>query len=62
VHLDLNVSGGRTATRDVRIVRILAEAERLIALGATRLTDVQEQFGSAWVVMQDPGGNEFCVQ
>jgi hypothetical protein len=62
VHLDLSVSGGPAAPKQGRVQRIIAEAERLVALGATRVTDVQEQFGSNWIVMQDPEGNEFCVQ
>ena len=36
------------------------EVERLVALGATRVRDV-EQDGLAWTVLQDPEGNEFCV-
>jgi glyoxalase superfamily protein len=62
VHLDLSVSGGRGAPQEERMRRIIAEAERLVELGASRLTDVQERFGSNWIVMQDPERNEFCVQ
>ena len=35
-------------------------AERLEAAGATRL-EAFEEYGSAWTVMLDPEGNEFCV-
>ena len=37
-----------------------AEVARLIGLGATRVTDMNE-WGYEWTVMQDPEGNEFCV-
>ncbi|HET7304721.1 MAG TPA: VOC family protein [Segeticoccus sp.] len=36
-----------------------AEVERLVALGASRLDIGQGDV--SWVVMADPGGNEFCV-
>jgi predicted enzyme related to lactoylglutathione lyase len=36
-----------------------AEVERLISLGATRIDIGQGDV--SWVVMADPGGNEFCV-
>jgi hypothetical protein len=38
-----------------------AEARRLVALGATRRTDLIEEVGTAWIVMADPEGNEFCL-
>jgi hypothetical protein len=37
-----------------------AEVDRLIGLGATHVTDVEE-WGHPWAVLQDPEGNEFCV-
>jgi catechol 2,3-dioxygenase-like lactoylglutathione lyase family enzyme len=37
----------------------LAEVERLIGLGATRV-DVGQQ-DAPWIVLADPEGNEFCV-
>lgn len=37
-----------------------AEVLRLVGLGATHLTDVDE-WGHQWAVLQDPEGNEFCV-
>jgi len=37
------------------------EVERLIGLGARRLSDAFEEAGTRWVVMADPEGNEFCV-
>ncbi len=37
-----------------------AEVERLIVLGARRI-DIGQGDDVSWVVMADPGGNEFCV-
>jgi hypothetical protein len=34
--------------------------DRLVALGATRVREHNDQTGH-WVVMLDPEGNEFCV-
>jgi hypothetical protein len=61
VHLDVNAGGGRSVTHEERWRRVNAEAERLIGLGASRLR-IGEAHGERWVVMQDPEGNEFCVQ
>ena len=36
------------------------EVARLIELGATRI-DEHREYGTQWVVMNDPEGNEFCV-
>ncbi len=37
-----------------------AEAERIVALGATLVAE--RKFGETkWIVMQDPEGNEFCL-
>lgn len=61
LHLDLRVSGGRHVDADLRTTRILAEVERLVALGAT----VQERFEHDGhldhVLLADPEGNELCV-
>jgi catechol 2,3-dioxygenase-like lactoylglutathione lyase family enzyme len=59
VHLDVNVGAGRTA--DERPAHVRAEAARAVALGATQVR-VAEQRGEFWVVLQDPDGNEFCLQ
>ncbi|MEV5176385.1 VOC family protein [Streptomyces flaveolus] len=37
------------------------EVERLLGLGATLVTDHRDPYGSGWVVLADPEGNEFCV-
>ncbi len=61
VHLDLNVSGGPSTPLDERRERANAEVSRLEQIGASRQR-VGERYGEYWVVMQDPEGNEFCVQ
>ncbi len=62
LHLDITVSGGRSVPLATRRERVTAEAERLIAAGATRLHVLSEpgvdHYGE---VMQDPEGNEFCI-
>src|SRR5215210_4919484 len=50
VHLDLRPND----TMD-------AEVARLVGLGATKLRLVEEEEGD-FTVMQDPEGNEFCVE
>jgi Glyoxalase-like domain len=61
VHLDVNVGGGLTTALNERRARVDAAVERLCALGATQLRPIEEH-GEYWVVMQDPEGNEFCLQ
>lgn len=61
VHLDLNISGGFATPEAERRPRVEAEVERLVALGATRGRTLEEH-GEYCVNMQDPEGNEFCVQ
>jgi hypothetical protein len=61
VHLDLNVGGGPGAPPDQRRERVDLEVLRLEAAGATRQQAYAER-GEYHVVMQDPEGNEFCVQ
>jgi predicted enzyme related to lactoylglutathione lyase len=47
---------------DIEVADIKAEADRLIALGATRVSEgPQSEHGSTWLLMSDPEGNEFCV-
>ena len=38
----------------------VAEVEHLVSAGATKVAD-HTLHGFTWTVMQDPGGNEFCV-
>jgi hypothetical protein len=61
VHLDLNVGGSDGTDPPQRKARIASEADRLVAAGAT----VQAEFDlprEYWLVLQDPEGNEFCIQ
>jgi len=46
---------------DLRGREPAAEAERLIALGASH-ADVGQSGDAAWVVLADPEGNELCIQ
>jgi hypothetical protein len=59
MHIDINV--GENLDADGRITRIKEEADRIEALGAIRQREVAER-GEFWIVMQDPEGNEFCLQ
>jgi hypothetical protein len=61
LHLDVNVGGG-TASFAERKARVDAEVTRLIALGATNERGAMERDDEYWVRMNDPEGNEFCVQ
>jgi hypothetical protein len=38
-----------------------AECERLVTLGATRLSGTIAEAGTDWIVMADPEHNEFCL-
>jgi hypothetical protein len=60
VHLDLHVSGPPGTPPRERRRRIDAEAARLVAAGATR-TAAHDEPDQYWVVLQDPEGNEFCL-
>ena len=62
VHLDLNVSQKRDVGAEEGRRRVDAEVERLAGVGATVVRPGGEERGEYWVVMQDPEGNEFCVQ
>ncbi|MGH8990418.1 MAG: VOC family protein [Acidimicrobiia bacterium] len=47
---------------DIVTPDIEAEAARLVALGAHRITPVpMSEHSSTWLLMHDPEGNEFCV-
>ena len=52
VHFDLQP---QDRTRD-------EEVERLLTLGAKVYGDHRRPDGTGWVTMQDPEGNEFCVE
>ena len=68
LHMDLNVSGGMAVPLATRKAEVGREVDRLVKLGATRQEAWEPPPRSEgepreyWVVMQDPEGNEFCVQ
>ncbi len=62
MHLDLNVGGGPSVPVEERKRRVDGEVERLKGLGATDERGAMEKDGEYWVRMNDPEGNEFCVQ
>ena len=61
VHLDVRAAPGLEA--DERMAALEAECERLVGLGATRLQRYEPEppLQSGHIVMQDPEGNEFCL-
>ena len=56
VHLDVRIWTEKPSDREA----IDSEAQRLVALGATILRPVVDG-DSYFVVLQDPEGNEFCI-
>lgn len=61
VHLDIRTHPDRRPTLD----ELVAEKDRLVGLGATVVVDFNGRFGpfeEHHFVMQDPEGNEFCLQ
>ncbi len=58
VHLDVRSAPGLKG--DDRLAALEAEAARLAPLGATKV-EVREDLQSIFIVMQDPEGNEFCL-
>ena len=61
VHLDVNVGGPRGTPDDERRTVVDAAVDRALGLGATKVRLVEER-GERHYVMQDPEGNEFCLQ
>jgi hypothetical protein len=62
IHIDVNASGGRGSSLDVRRERVEAEAARLVSLGATRLRTINEDGLDHYAVaMTDPEENEFDI-
>jgi glyoxalase superfamily protein len=58
VHLDVRSAPGLDG--DARWTRLREEADRLVAAGGTKLYELEEP-GQFWITMQDPEGNEFCL-
>lgn len=61
VHLDVRAAPGLSG--DDRMAALEAEAERLVARGATRLArhEPAPPLGAGHLVLADPEGNEFCL-
>jgi hypothetical protein len=61
VHLDVRAAPGLDG--DDRMAALEAECDRLLALGATRLRRFEPAppMSAGFIVMQDPEGNEFCL-
>lgn len=61
VHVDVRAAPGLQG--EDRMAALEAECERLVALGATRLERFEPAppMSAGWIVMQDPEGNEFCL-
>jgi hypothetical protein len=62
LHLDINASGGRGVALEDRKQRVAEEVKRLKSLGATDERGAIDKDGEYWVRMNDPEGNEFCIQ
>jgi hypothetical protein len=60
VHLDLRAAAG--VSPEGRADALEAECTRLVALGARRLQRLEaDNINAVCIVMQDPEGNEFCL-
>jgi len=61
VHLDVRAAPGLKGNE--RLAALEAECERLVALGATRVQrfEPEPNLSDGFIVMQDPEGNEFCL-
>jgi len=61
LHIDVNAGAGAGDPAERR-ARVDAAVARLKGLGATDERGAMEKHGEYWVRMNDPEGNEFCVQ
>jgi len=61
LHLDVRAAPGLQPAE--RMAALEAECERLVALGASRLrrSEPSPPMSAGFIVMQDPEGNEFCL-
>ena len=61
VHLDVRAAPGLQG--DERMAALEAEADRLVALGATRLArhEPDPPLGAGHLILADPEGNELCL-
>ena len=62
LHLDVNVSGGRSVPLEERVKRVDSTAQRLCAEGATLVGPHPPEPDHYSVTMLDIEGNEFCLQ
>ena len=62
LHIDIDVTDGRSAPKEARRAQVDAEVDRLVGLGARRVrvlgTDDMDYYA---VTMFDPEENEFCI-
>jgi hypothetical protein len=61
LHLDVRAAPGLEG--DERMAALEAECERLVAIGASRVCRFEPvpPMSAGFIVMQDPEGNEFCL-
>jgi hypothetical protein len=61
LHLDVRAAPGLEG--DERMAALEAECDRLVGLGATRVKRFEPDppMSGGFIVMQDPEGNEFCL-
>ncbi|EGD42708.1 VOC family protein [Nocardioides sp. WG-D5] len=61
VHLDVRAAPGLQG--EERMAALEAECERVVALGATRVRRFEPEppMSNGFIVMQDPEGNEWCL-
>jgi hypothetical protein len=61
LHLDVRAAPGLQG--EERMAALEAECDRLVKLGATRVRrfEPEPQLSLGFIVMQDPEGNEFCL-
>jgi hypothetical protein len=61
VHVDVNAGGGHEVSAEERRALVAAKVDELVSAGASVFKEFDES-DEHWVVLQDPEGNEFCVQ
>jgi glyoxalase superfamily protein len=60
LHLDLRAAAGLSG--EDRLTALEAECDRLVGLGASRVQRFEpDALSAGFIVMQDPEGNEFCL-
>ncbi len=59
MHLDIR-TGDASVSAQQRREKAETKARQLVEAGATRLYEMSE-YGSYWLTLADPEGNEFCI-